>query len=120
MRQLHPVPIDEIDPLAKHEALDRPTPPDRPYVLVNMVASLDGATTAGPAAGSAGDGRAVSGGLGTAADRAVFSALRAVPDVILVAAGTANAERYRARGRPRPCRSSGGAEARPPSPAWSW
>jgi riboflavin biosynthesis pyrimidine reductase len=59
-------------------------PEDRPYVLVNMIESLDGATAI--------DG--VSGGLGGDADRLVFRAIRSVPDVILVAARTANAEIY--------------------------
>jgi len=53
-------------------------------VLANMVASADGATAVG--------GR--SGALGGAADRAAFTAIRAVADVILVAAGTARAEGY--------------------------
>ena len=88
VRQLLPEPAD-IDPLAAHRSLPRPAPPDRPWVLINMVASLDGATAL--------DGR--SGGLGSAADLAVFRALRAVPDVILAAAGTVRAERY---GPPRP------------------
>ncbi|MDZ7733711.1 MAG: dihydrofolate reductase family protein [Acidimicrobiia bacterium] len=56
----------------------------RPWILVNMVASTDGATTIA--------GR--SGGLGGPADREVFRALRGVADVILVAAGTVRAERY--------------------------
>lgn len=87
VRRLLPGPPADVDPLAWHADLVREPPAGRPHVLVNMVASVDGATAAA-------DG--VSGGLGTAADRAVFSALRSVPDVILVAAGTANAERYRA------------------------
>ena len=53
--------------------------------MLNMVASIDGAATV--------DG--LSGGLSGTADKAMFSALRAVADVILVGAGTANAERYR-------------------------
>jgi riboflavin biosynthesis pyrimidine reductase len=56
----------------------------RPWVLINMVASLDGATTV--------DGS--SRGLGDADDLAMFKALRAVPDVILVGAGTARADDY--------------------------
>ena len=83
MRQLLPTPA-EIDPAAEHAAARRPTPTDRPWVLVNMVASTDGATAI--------DG--VSGGLGGPADKTVFSAIRAVADVILVAAGTARAEAY--------------------------
>jgi len=56
----------------------------RPWVLINMVASVDGATTV--------EGR--SSGLGDDDDLAMFKALRAVPDVILVGAGTARAENY--------------------------
>jgi riboflavin biosynthesis pyrimidine reductase len=56
----------------------------RPWVLVNMVASVDGATTV--------DGQ--SRGLGDDDDLAMFKALRAVPDIILVGAGTARADNY--------------------------
>jgi riboflavin biosynthesis pyrimidine reductase len=56
----------------------------RPWVLLNMVASIDGATTV--------EGR--SSGLGDEDDLAMFKALRAVPDVILVGAGTVRAEDY--------------------------
>ena len=56
----------------------------RPWVLINMVASVDGATAI--------EGR--SSGLGDDDDLAMFKALRAVPDVILVGAGTARAEDY--------------------------
>jgi riboflavin biosynthesis pyrimidine reductase len=55
-----------------------------------MIASLDGATAV--------DGR--SGGLGNAGDRAVFHALRAAADVILVGAKTVAAERYGPASRP--------------------
>lgn len=54
-----------------------------------MVATVDGAATI--------DG--LSAGIGGPADRVVFSAIRAVADVILVAAGTVRAEGY---GPPRP------------------
>lgn len=84
MRQILPTPIEEIDPLSAYSADVRPKPPGRPWVLVNMIASLDGATAL--------DGR--SGGLGGPADKAVFRALRALPDAILVGAGTARAETY--------------------------
>jgi riboflavin biosynthesis pyrimidine reductase len=52
--------------------------------MLNMVTSLDGATALA----------GVSGGLGGDGDRAVFAVIRAVPDVIVVAAGTARAENY--------------------------
>lgn len=62
----------------------RPTPEHRPWVLVNMVTSLDGATAI----------EGVSGKLGGPGDRMVFTAVRALADVIVVAAGTAVAEDY--------------------------
>lgn len=83
MRQLLPDPAD-VDPATAHAAAVRTPPSGRPWLLVNMVASVDGATAV--------DGR--SGALGGPADKAVFSAIRAVADVILVAAGTARAESY--------------------------
>lgn len=83
VRQLLPD-ATEIDPAGIHASYLRPPPPNRPWVMTNMIASVDGATAV--------DG--VSGGLGGPADKAVFSAIRAVADVILVAAGTARAEDY--------------------------
>lgn len=83
MRALLPQP-GPVHPATAHAAADRPPPAQRPWVLVNMVASADGATAV----------EGVSGGLGGPADKEVFSALRAVADVILVAAGTARAEAY--------------------------
>jgi riboflavin-specific deaminase-like protein len=89
MRRLWPDPgaIDDVAALVA--AATRPPPEGRPWLLVNMVASLDGAITIG--------GR--SGGLGGPADKAMFSALRAVADVVLAGAGTVRAEGY---GPPRP------------------
>lgn len=89
MRSLLPDtgPIDDLAAYVAAEA--RPTPADRPWLLVDMIASLDGAVTV--------DGR--SGGLAGPADKAMFSALRAVGDVILAGAGTMRAEGY---GPPRP------------------
>ncbi len=89
MRQLLPEPVEEVDPVEIHTALAREAPADRPYVLVNMIASVDGATAV----------EGLSGGLGGESDKAVFGALRSVPDIILVAAGTADTERY---GPPKP------------------
>jgi riboflavin biosynthesis pyrimidine reductase len=56
----------------------------RPWVVVNMIASADGATTV----------EGVSGGLGGPGDRGVFSVLRALADVVLVGASTVRAEHY--------------------------
>ena len=85
VRRIHPQPTGDID--TAEIVLDdaRPAPPGRPWVLVNMVASVDGATTVG--------GR--SGKLGGPADRRMFRALRGCADMILVGAGTVRAEGYR-------------------------
>lgn len=83
VRQLLPEPA-EVDPAAAHATAARPSRGVRPWVLANMVASVDGATALA--------GR--SGGLSGPADKEVFSALRSAADVILVAAGTARAEGY--------------------------
>jgi riboflavin biosynthesis pyrimidine reductase len=56
----------------------------RPWVVVNMIASADGATTV----------EGVSGGLGGPGDRTVFSVLRALADVVLVGASTVRTEHY--------------------------
>jgi 5-amino-6-(5-phosphoribosylamino)uracil reductase len=82
VRRLLPDPVDPVDPLDVYG--DPPTAEGRPGLRVNMVASADGATTV----------RGLSGGLGGPADRALFHALRALTDVILVGAGTVRAEGY--------------------------
>jgi riboflavin-specific deaminase-like protein len=84
VRQLVPEALEEVDPDELYPADARPAPAQRPWVLLNMVVSLDGATSV--------EGR--SGGLGGPADRAVFSTLRSVPDVIMAGAGTVRAEGY--------------------------
>lgn len=89
MRQLLPRPAAEVDPLALYSAAVRTPPAGRPWVMVNMIASADGAVTVG----------GTSGGLGSPADRAVFAAARACADWILAGAGTVRAECYRL---PRP------------------
>lgn len=86
MRRLLPSPADGVDPAEAYADPERVRQGDRPWVLVNMVVSVDGATAL--------DG--VSGGLGGAGDRTVFRVLRDLADVILVGAGTMRAERYRA------------------------
>ena len=83
MRQLLPFPMDPVDPAALYD--DLPPAGRRPTVRLNMIASIDGATAVA--------GR--SGGLGGPADQALFAVLRSLADVVLVAAGTVRAERYR-------------------------
>ncbi len=76
-----------------YPSLPRPKPAGRPWVMVNMIASADGAIAV--------DG--TSGALSNPADEAVFSAVRACADWIVAAAGTVRAECY---GLPRPAAAS--------------
>jgi len=58
--------------------------PERPYLMLNMISSVDGRVSIG--------GR--SRPLGSRADRALFHALRSAVDAVMVGAGTARTERY--------------------------
>jgi riboflavin biosynthesis pyrimidine reductase len=84
MRRLWPEPgeVDDVAALVASEPRD--PAPDRPWLLVNMVASLDGGVTV--------EGR--SGGLAGKADKELFGALRQIADVVLAGAGTMRAEDY--------------------------
>lgn len=96
--------VEDVDELVAAEP--RPSWPTRPWLLVNMIASLDGAVTV---AGRSGE-------LGRAADRAVFRALRATADVVLAGAGTVRAEEYgpaRLSADQRSARTERGQTARP-------
>ena len=88
VRQLLPEPAD-VDPFDAHARAHRPAPPGRPWMLLNMVTSTDGAISIGGRSGS----------LGSDADHQVFRAIRAVGDVIIAAGGTVRAEGY---GPPKP------------------
>ncbi len=86
MRRLHPEPAaldgdERLDEAMRDDARRRV---GRPWVLTNMVSSLDGAIAV--------DG--VSGALGGDGDHRVFRALRAQADVVLVGASTVRAESY--------------------------
>jgi riboflavin biosynthesis pyrimidine reductase len=76
---------DDVDPIVVYGADSRQPVGDRPWVLANMIASIDGAAT---------DPTGRSAGLGGPADLRVFSAIRAVADVVLAGAGTVRTERY--------------------------
>jgi riboflavin biosynthesis pyrimidine reductase len=79
--------------------------PREHWLRANMVASADGAAFL--------DGR--SGGLSSAADRRLFGVLRALADVVLVGAGTARTEKYKAaRHRPELTPLRAGRTATPP------
>jgi riboflavin biosynthesis pyrimidine reductase len=75
---------ETLSPLQMAEA-DFRKAEGRPWVMVNFVTSVDGATTIDGASTRLGDDE----------DQAVFQALRAVPDVILVGASTVIVEDYR-------------------------
>ena len=77
-----PSPAELVESLGLWERPDQP--PVRPRVLLNMVSTLDGRATL--------DGR--SGTISGPADRALFHALRAPVDAVLVGAGTVRKERY--------------------------
>jgi riboflavin biosynthesis pyrimidine reductase len=82
LRQLLPEPVDDVDPVDVYR--DHPEVEGRPAVRLAMISSLDGATAVA----------GVSGALGGPADQRVFVTLRALTDVVLVAAGTLRAEHY--------------------------
>jgi riboflavin-specific deaminase-like protein len=70
--------------LASELRLGELAPPGRPYLVVNMVSTLDGKATL--------EWRTR--GISSDVDRAVFHNLRTQADAILVGAGTVRAERY--------------------------
>ena len=72
------------DELASGLRLGDQAPPDRPYLVLNMVSSLDGRATI--------DWRTK--GLSTDLDRQLFHHLRTQADAVMVGAGTARTERY--------------------------
>lgn len=82
MRQLLPVPTDDVDLVDLVDAYAFPR--DRPWVRAMMIQSADGAAAVA--------GR--SGGLAGPADTRLFALLRHLADVLLVGSGTARAEQY--------------------------
>src|SRR3954468_24685552 len=85
LRRLHPEPGE----LTPEEAttglrLGDLAPPDRPYLVLNFVSTLDGRIAI--------DGR--SGPIGGEADRELFHGLRTQADAVMVGAGTIRTERY--------------------------
>jgi riboflavin-specific deaminase-like protein len=85
LRRLHPDPGE----LTPEEAttglrLGDLAPPGRPYLVLNMVSTLDGRIAI--------DGR--SGPIGDEADRELFHGLRTQADAVMVGAGTIRTERY--------------------------
>lgn len=84
MQQVWPDSGQSVDHLEVYEQTPRPHSPENPWVMLCMIATVDGAVTV--------EGR--SGQLGGPADWAVLSALRGCADAIVVGAGTARTEDY--------------------------
>jgi riboflavin biosynthesis pyrimidine reductase len=83
VRRLYPTASPDVG-AAEAVAVERKPPDERPWVMLNMISSVDGAAAV--------EGK--SGGLGSQADHQIFHELRGLADVILVAAGTVRAEGY--------------------------
>jgi riboflavin-specific deaminase-like protein len=85
LRRLHPDP-GEVTPEEVTSGLrfGDLAPPDRPYLVLNMVETLDGRIAI--------DGR--SGSIGNEADREIFHGLRTQADAVMAGAGTVRSERY--------------------------
>jgi riboflavin-specific deaminase-like protein len=85
LRCLHPRPgTTRANELISRLDLGSRAPADRPYLVLNMVSSLDGKAAV--------EGRTQQ--LGSEADRQLFHHLRTQADAIMVGAGTVRAERY--------------------------
>jgi riboflavin biosynthesis pyrimidine reductase len=79
-----PATADEIVADFGLDGLAASGPPNRPYVVLNMVSTVDGHATL--------DGR--SGPISDSADRALFHALRTAVDAVMAGAATVRVERY--------------------------
>lgn len=94
------------DELASGLRLGERSPPDRPYLVLNMVSSLDGRATI--------DWRTK--GLSTELDRQLFHHLRTQADAVMVGAGTARTERYGRMAKSDELRDKRGREDLAPDP----
>ena len=106
MKQIFPVGI-EVDPVTVYNNDVRTPLNSRPWVLLNMVNSVDGFISV--------EGRA--GGLSGPADKNIYQIIRGLADIILVGAGTVRTENYKAPKIPEgdlaKFRESRGQEKRP-------
>jgi 5-amino-6-(5-phosphoribosylamino)uracil reductase len=85
LRRLHPEPVElTVAEATAGLGLGELAPPDRPYLVLNMVETLDGRVAI--------DGR--SGPIGNRADRELFHGLRTQVDAVMAGAGTVRTERY--------------------------
>jgi riboflavin-specific deaminase-like protein len=84
--------VGELD-LPDHVCAQAGSPPEshpvksrlRPYIMLNMVSTVDGRATLGGRSGS----------IGARADKELFLGLRTATDAVMAGAGTVRAERYR-------------------------
>ncbi len=96
-RLLPPNPPTTVEQFVDELHLTRSTTtgsPSRPYLVLNMVSTVDGRASLG--------GR--SGGIGGSADKELFHGLRTVVDAVMAGAGTVRAEHYRRLVRDEPKR----------------
>ena len=84
MQQVWPRFRHDVDHLEVYEQASRPHSPERPWVMLCMISSVDGSVSV--------QGRSAA--LGGPTDWAVLSALRGCADAIVVGAGTARSEDY--------------------------
>jgi 2,5-diamino-6-(ribosylamino)-4(3H)-pyrimidinone 5'-phosphate reductase len=84
--RLYPLPAQDLMAGGIYEDLEVPPPgrrdPSRPYVIMNMVSSIDGRTAIG--------GRASR--IGSETDRRMMRTLRTIADAVMIGAGTLRAE----------------------------
>jgi 2,5-diamino-6-(ribosylamino)-4(3H)-pyrimidinone 5'-phosphate reductase len=83
VRRLSPEPTAQLAAEDVYTNISFPTREARPYVLINMISSLDGKVAVSGKAGS----------LGGPVDRTVMRTLRAHADAVMVGAGTLRAEK---------------------------
>jgi len=85
--RLYPLPSQELAAGGIYEDLDLPPPgrrdPSRPYVIMNMISSLDGRSAIGGKASH----------IGSETDRRVMRTLRSKTDAVMIGAGTLRAEK---------------------------
>jgi riboflavin-specific deaminase-like protein len=85
LQRLHPAPAPTTpDELISRLELGSRAPRGRPYLVLNMISSVDGKATLG----------GYTRGLSSEVDRALFHQLRTQADAVMVGAGTLRVERY--------------------------
>jgi len=82
LQQLFPAQRPVVDPLSIYDEVEFPELPERAYLYLNMVSSVDGRAQV--------NGRAV--GLGSPTDQALMRRLRALADCVVNASGTVAAD----------------------------